>query len=189
MISFWGLRCPLTRLFPPRCLPRRSWRTSQKNLDLAFAAFRRQKDKLSMPRFNIAETGTHGVSTIVSSQELDSNIATLSPRFSSPTSVIHDRKLVHLDVTIRRTLSLLSILSATDAIAMSVAHAKTSEESYIKGTLNLINRNSRTSWTISHISWDHLLLYCEEVYSPGPTVLLKYILFRTTNKCFRTRKT
>lgn len=68
-------------------------------LDLAFSAFSCQKYKLSAPQFNIAETGTYGMSSITTTPELDGNIATLNLKHSSKTSITEDRGLAHLDVT------------------------------------------------------------------------------------------
>lgn len=72
------------------------------------------------------------MTNLAASPELDGDIASIAPKITS---------VAHLDLIIKWTLVLLStILTATELIGMRFNHTKTSEEAYVSGTVNFIQR-------------------------------------------------
>lgn len=71
---------PANKASPFTLLPVTIMTDLSKMLDLAFSG-----------------TGTHGMTTMASSPELDGNIATIAPKRSSNTSIIDDKELMPLD--------------------------------------------------------------------------------------------
>lgn len=64
--------------------------------------------------------------------ELDGDVAMLCSKCSSTTSIVDHRDLAHMDITIITLIS--TILSAMEAITVSVSHAKSLQDAFIKGS-------------------------------------------------------